>query len=294
MNTPLGFSLPGTSVVTNSGPANLKAIREAHNRISSSPRLRRIVELAGRLERVAAAKARSKVRPGVGEIHGITLGGDLARLLPSELVGLRRPRLRLHLLARLLERRALCYSMEGREPQSRGPIVVLLDESGSMREAGKDVWSKAVALALLSTATKQRRAWHLVAFNGAIVREVTVPAGKATAADIQQALDHSCSGGTDFDAPILRAADIIKNSPTMKQADCIMITDGEDELEPLTIQRAQELTCTEGVSWFAVGVGPDAEAGLQSLAAIATSMVRVHDTKDAEPIIPVINLERAP
>jgi uncharacterized protein with von Willebrand factor type A (vWA) domain len=69
-------------------------------------------------------KARSKVKPGVGEVHGITLGGDLARLLPSELVALRRPRLRLHLLARLLERRALTYSMQEKEPQSRGPIVV--------------------------------------------------------------------------------------------------------------------------------------------------------------------------
>jgi uncharacterized protein with von Willebrand factor type A (vWA) domain len=103
--------------------------------------------------------------------------------------------------------------MQGREPQARGPIVVLLDESGSMREAGKDVWSKAVTLALLATATRQRRAWHLIAFNGAIVREVSIPAGRATAADIQLALDHGCAGGTDFDAPVLRAIDIIRASP---------------------------------------------------------------------------------
>jgi hypothetical protein len=43
-----------------------------------------------------------------------------------------------------------------------------------MRESGKDIWSKAVTLALLSTATRQRRSWHLVAFNGAIVREVAI------------------------------------------------------------------------------------------------------------------------
>jgi Mg-chelatase subunit ChlD len=292
MSTPLGLSLPGTSVATNSGPANLAAIREAHSRVSSSHRLRRIAELAGRLERVAAAKARSKVRPGVGEVHGITLGGDLARLLPSELVALRRPRLRLHLLARLLQGKALCYSMEGREPQSRGPIVVLLDESGSMREADKDVWSKAVALALLSTATKQKRAWHMVAFNGAITREVTIPAGKATANDIQKALDHGCSGGTDFDAPVLRAVEIIRESPTMKQADVVVITDGEDDPEPATIETVRSITRSEGVSWFCIGVGPDANAGLQSLAPIATSMVRVRDTDDPEPIIPIINLER--
>ena len=182
--------------------------------------------------------------------------------------------------------------MTGREPQARGPVVVLLDESGSMREAGKDIWSKAVALALLSTATRQRRAWHLVAFNGAIVREVAIAAGKASAADIQQALDHGCSGGTDFDAPVLRAVDLIRTSPIMRQADVLIITDGEDELEPATVEAARALTTREGVSWFCVGVGPDAEAGLLSLSPIATSVVCVRDTDDTDPVVPIINLDK--
>jgi uncharacterized protein with von Willebrand factor type A (vWA) domain len=126
------------------------------------------------------------------------------------------------------------------------------------------------------------------------VREHAIAVSKATAADIQLALDHGCSGGTDLDAPVIRAVDIIRTSPTMRQADVVIITDGEDELEPTTVQRAQELTTNEGVSWFCIGVGPDAEAGLQSLAPIATSMVRVRDVEDAEPIIPIINLEREP
>jgi len=292
VSTPLGFSMPGRSV-ERGGTVDLRAIRDAHSRLSASRRLKRIAELAGRLQRVAAAKLRSRVRPGVGQLYGISLGGlpDLARLLPSELVAFRRPRLRTLLLARLTERRALCYSMEGREPLSRGPIVVLLDESGSMRESGKDIWSKAVALALFSTAAKQRRAAHVIAFNGAIVREVTVSAGRATAADIQQALDHGCRGGTDFDAPVLRAVEIIRTSSTMRAADCILITDGEDELEPATVDAARALTKTEGVSWYVIGVGPDV-AGLQSLVPIATNVVHVLSTEDADDLIaPVLSLD---
>ncbi len=290
--TPMGLSSPGKSVVANTGPANLKAIRAVHTRLDSSPRLKRICELAGRLERIAASKARSRVKPGVGEVHGIDLGADLARLLPSELVALRHPHLRLALLARLLQRRALCYGMQGREPQGRGPIVLLIDESGSMKAGGKDIWAKAVCLALLSTATRQKRDWHLVSFNGAIVRETAIPARQATLALIQDALDHRCAGGTDFDAPVLRAIDIIRTSRTMKRADVVIITDGEDSLEPTTVQAATDLTRTEGVSWFAVGVGPDADTELASLAPIATSMVRIKDTEDAEPIVPVINLSQ--
>ena len=292
MSTPLGFSAPGTAVSSDCGPANLKAIRDVHTRIKDSPRLKRITELAGRLERIAAMKMRSKVKPGVGEIHGIDLGDDLSRLLPSELMALRHPRLRLALMSRLLQRRALCYGMKGREPQGRGPIVVLLDESSSMREHGKDIWSKAVTLALLSTATRQKRAWHLVAFNAHIRREVDVPVGQATPALIQQALDHRCSGGTDFDEPVIRATKIIETSRTMKRADVVVITDGEDSLYVDTVEAATSLTRSHGVSWFVVGVGPDAESYARSLAPIATSTVVVRDTGDSEPIVPVINLDR--
>ena len=290
LGTPLGLSMPGTAVVHDAGPAGLKAIRDAHTRLGDSHRLKRICKLAGRLERIAASKARSKVKPGVGEVHGIDLGADLSRLLPSELVALRHPRLRLHLLSRLLQRRALTYGMQGKEPQARGPVVVLLDESGSMRSGGKDTWAKAVCLALLSTATRQRRDWHLVSFNGGIIRETAIPARQASMADIQAALDHRCAGGTDFNAPIFRAVELLWHSPTMKKADVVIITDGEANLDPETVQVAQNLTRTEGVSWFALGVGPDADTELASLAPIATNMVRVKDTDDPEPIVPVINL----
>jgi len=290
LGTPLGLSIPGTAVVHDAGPAGLKAIRDAHSRLGDSPRLRRICELAGRLERVAATKARSKVKPGVGEIHGIDLGADLSRLLPSELAALRHPRLRLLLLSRLMQRKALCYGMQGKEPMARGPIIVLLDESGSMRSGGKDIWAKAVCLALLATATRQKRDWHLVSFNGAIIRETAIAARRATMADIQKALDHRCAGGTDFNAPIFRAVELLWHSPTMKKADVVIISDGEADLNPETIEVAKNLTRTEGVSFFCVGVGPDSDTELQSLAPIATSLVRVRDTGDPEPIVPVINL----
>ena len=291
--TALGGSMAGQGFVSNGGPANLAAVRDAHARLQGSTRLRRIAELAGRLERLAAAKAKSTVKPGVGEVHGIDQGNDLARLLPSELVSLRHPRLRLALLSKIVQHRALCYGMKGKETQARGPIVVLLDESASMLEQGKAVWSKAVCLALLSTATRQKRAWHLIAFNGKIRREVEVSAGQATAKLISDALDNGCAGGTDFDAPVLRAAEIIRTAKAMRKADVVIITDGEDDLEPETVAQATTLTRLEGVSWFVVGVGDAAASGgLKSLAPIATSTVAVRDTEDGnDAVVPVINLE---
>ena len=293
LTTPLGMSTPGYAVNPNTDPANMKAIREAHAHLKNSPRLRQIANLAGRLERLASSKARSKVKPGVGEIHGVEIGDDVARLLPSELVCLRHPKRKLVLMKKLAERQALTYGMTGREPTARGPVVVLLDESSSMREDGKDIWSKAVALALLSTATKQRRAWHIVAFSGSIHREIEVPVGSASITSVAEALDCRCHGGTDFDAPVLRAVEIIGNSKTMKQADVVVITDGEDSLEDATAEVAVSLTKSEGVSWFVVAVGSDGgDCCAASLGPIATSMVHVARTDDGdEAVVPVINLE---
>jgi len=72
-----------------------------------------------------------------------------------------------------------------------------------------------------------------------------------------------------------------------------MITDGEDSVTPDTIAAATKLTRAEGVSWFCIGVGPDAGLSLQSLAPITTSMVRIRNTDDADELVaPVINLEK--
>lgn len=290
--TPLGISMSGTAATKSSGREDLKAIRDAHRRLQGSKRLKRIAEIAGRLERVAAHKARSSIRPGVGEVHGIDLGADPARLLPSEAVGLRHPVLRTVLHAKLLEGRALVYGMQGREPTGRGPVIVLLDESSSMTEDNRDIWAKAVALALLGTATKQRRSWRLIAFNGGIRREVEVPAGRATAADVLSALDHSCTGGTDFSTVVARAVDVLAERPTMHNADVVLLTDGEDRLEPHVVGEANRATTDKGVSWFVVGVGPDAEQCLESLGPIATHMVRIAATNTDDAVVDVVNLDR--
>ena len=78
----------------------------------------------------------------------------------------------------------------------------------------------------------------------------------------------------------------------MKASDVIVITDGEDDLEPETIDAAVQLTKTEGVSWFVVGVGSfGVKNCVASLGPIATSMVVVGRTDETDPVLPVINLE---
>jgi hypothetical protein len=289
---PLGLRQPGSVDTFGTKASDLAAMRALAERLRKSDMLRRISRLAGRLERVAATKARSRVRPGVGEVYGVGPSDDLSRLLPSELVCLGHPILRKFLLARFIEKQTLGYEMVGREPLSRGPVIVLLDESSSMRDEGKDIWSKAVALALLSTATKEKRHFHLVAFSARLRREVGLEPGKTTLDDIAKALDSPCAGGTDFDLPLQRAAKLLRTATHLRQADVILITDGEADLAPETEAICRKLTTQEGVSWWIVGIGSQAASTCtQTLAPIATNVVAIADTRDSDDLIaPVIAL----
>lgn len=283
------LGLPGTAPSANATIKDIDRIRDAHKRISSSYRLKQIAELAGRLQRLAATKKRSKIKPAVGCVKGITLSGDIARVLPTELAGLRGSKLaRLDSLRKIVEKRALSYQMEGEETSTRGPIVILADESGSMN-GERETWSKAVALSILSTATQQKRAWHLIGFSGHINHEQSIKAGEGTASTLEQALCRACSGGTDFTQPVARALDILEDSETMKKADVIIITDGEAELDKDVAERARQMTKSEGINFFVVGIGD--EAALSSLRGIATSMVKLNTFDTNDPITPVINLE---
>lgn len=122
---------PGTLAGANGESTDGESIRSLAARLRSNARLRRIALLAGRFKRIAATKRRQRVRHGADEIVDVERGGELSRLLPSELAKLTRSRLRLLALRDLLERQAMSYRLEGTETLGKGPFVVAIDKSAS-------------------------------------------------------------------------------------------------------------------------------------------------------------------
>jgi uncharacterized protein with von Willebrand factor type A (vWA) domain len=288
----MGLTRPGTSPGENATIDDIDKIRATYKVAKQSPQLQRIAELAGRLERIAASQKRSTVDNAVGAVKGIELSGDIARIIPSELADLNSsiPMLRLAGLSKILDKRALSYKMEGESPQARGPIIMLFDESSSMRN-GRETWSKAVGMAILSTATKQKRAWTGIGFSYGINHERTIEPGEATIDDVTQALVRKPSGGTDFDPPLLRACEIIETSKSMHKADIVLITDGEDDVDDATAKRVNKLRNEQGVNVYCIGVGSEASLSSVKCIANATFQVRSLDTNDNEMIAPVVNLD---
>lgn len=224
------------------GKMDPKRAAELYKRIKASKKLSRIAELAGRYRRVAASKQRNKTCHGTDDVVGVTVGGNPFKLIPSELASLRHPLLRLETLSKLAEGRALCWDAHGVEPVAKGPIVVVVDESGSMecgtRNADGTVTArveqaKALALAMAWIAAKQKRFCALVGFSGGTQGTLEIlPPGGWNETKIVAWLEHFFGNGTDMDVPMRELPQvywpkIIAAGAQRGKTDIVIITDGE-------------------------------------------------------------------
>lgn len=233
----------------------LDGSRLAHytRRLRSNVNLARIMRMAGRFIAKAQRLQRQRTNlPGM-EITGIELSGDLARLLPleSSLMAGAVPELELLALSRLTQRRALSYRRITREPVAMGPIVVSVDESGSM--GGEKIEAaKGLALAMASIARAQRRPFLLSAFSG----DETIRTATGSPDAIVEWLEAFFGGGTVLDGPLhTLPATAWPAGPIGAQSDHIIITDGDVGLDDELLTEYKEWAKAKGVRTFGIGIG---------------------------------------
>lgn len=229
-------------------------IRELAARLKTDARLKQIALLAGRFKRIAATKRRQKMKHGADEVSDIEQGDAIGRLLPSELMQLTHRTRRLLLLKNLLEKQALQYQLTGHQPLGKGPLVVLLDKSGSM-DGPRDVWATALALALLDQAQRERRAFALVSFDYRVKFEAVVQPGEPLP---EAALFTACAGGTEIADAVNRGLEIIKAHPgTLKKADLVLVTDGGSDTAMAS--QLRETAKSLNVETIGIGIGVEPE-----------------------------------
>lgn len=184
------------------GSNDPRAVAALFRRVRGDATLRRICELAGRFRRVAQSKQRMKQTHGLDDVVGIEPGGDIGRLLPVELARLVLPELELDTLRRIAERQAACREHHTVEPAGKGPVIIALDESGSM-EGAKIHTAKALALALAWVARQQRRWCALVAYSGdSGERLLPLPPGRWDESKLADWLSAFIGRGSDIDVPV--------------------------------------------------------------------------------------------
>lgn len=254
---------------TGSDPAPAGQREELAARLRRSPTLRRLAARVGRLLRSAASKRRTSVDWSSQVLADVTTGRDLARMLPAELALVGDPDLELEFARRFAEGRALCYRLAGREPAERGPMIVAVDCSGSMR-GDRMEWAAALALALVGIAVREGRPAWVVPFDTAVreVLEVT----RANLVDAVHAIAaFGANGGTDW----TRALDAARFAGDLRtrRADVVLVTDGECQLPAAWREGFSGWLRSTGATLFAVLVG---EARTASAVAALEGLATVH------------------
>lgn len=203
-----------------SGADKLKLAQQ----LRSNPKLKKIAELAGKFRRIAMQTQKSKPRRGVEEIHSVTLGDDISRLVPAELMNFLHPLRKLDMLRRMAEKQLVQYALRGRVREAKGPIVFCIDNSASM--AGqREIWAKACMLALANIAREQKRPLVVIHFDTMVRRIDNFPAGGYEFANLVESALFFSGGGTSFTEPLNQA--ITQVEALDDKADIIFITDDD-------------------------------------------------------------------
>ena len=233
---------------------------EVASRIARSQKLRRLADLAGRLKRFAWGQHASKIVHGVDEIHDVTQGNDISRVLPSEISLLASDKTKILFYQKYVEKRLMQYELRGSEKVAKGAIICLIDNSGSMG-GPRELWAKAVGLALLDIAHKQKRDFYGIHFSSARddLQEFWFPKGDTS--DLSRVLDFAeyfIGGGTDFEKPLSRAVEVLEaqmNDEKTQKGDIILITDGECYVSDSWLARYDNAKEEIGFRLFGVLIG---------------------------------------
>lgn len=210
---------------------------------------------------------------GSGEVRGVERTGEVARMLPSEAVLLTHPLLRGLWHAKRAERALLGYHAVGvmtsriqtwtsqeelqeeETPADRGPIILILDTSGSMFGFRSTI-AKAVALQVMAVAHAEERPCFGLNFSGPgdlLELELTFDGDGLTR--LIRFVSSSFDGGT-CPAEALAAASRRLHQGDWRKADIVLVSDGEWLPEPATMKRLARARRIHGVvRWHGVRVG---------------------------------------
>lgn len=273
--------------------------KRAAERLAQLPELAALIRALGRSERSVQTRRETTQTPrpqdrhallravetrlpdAPGEVTGIRFTARPEQMLASEAVMLRHPVLKRlwrarHAEARLLGRETEAVLVDWRldpqhahagaaqaEPEAleRGPILLALDTSGSMRGAPENI-AKAVAIAALRAAHEAGRSLRLIAFGGPgemLERELGRDAAGLDA--LLDLMGQAFDGGTDVQTPIERAIEAVHEA-RWRSADLLIVSDGEFGCVPQTLQRLDDARRRFGLRVQGVLVGDRETMGL--------------------------------
>ena len=239
----LGYEHNENSIKGLGGDFTFKQLKEMGDEfrhlVQEMNRNRHIRDVLKRLGKGSASiekKDKSKVaKIKRDELFGINKSGNISRMLPSELLNLEDENLKYLFYAKYLENSLLTYEIKGKDEiekneteekiSNKGPIVVCLDTSGSMKGTPL-LRAKALVLSITKILREENRELYVILFGTkGQFQEISLK-GEEDICRAIKFLKKSYEGGTDFETPLRRGIEIISQKENYKKADILMVTDG--------------------------------------------------------------------
>ncbi len=205
----------------------LRTQLELAHQLKKKPQIKKVAEWAGRFKTIARKKQKSKSVDSI-ERQGIKQGDNPELLLPTELAQLKNKTTRMDFLRRFAEKQTLQYATRGKEPTGKGPIVLCLDQSGSMTHRKEEAAGFTLAIAMIARA--QKRDFAYIPFESCVGETLVFPKGKLNPNAIVKIATEFMSGGTNFQSPLQASINIIEKRKRFKNADIVFVTDGQDRI----------------------------------------------------------------
>ena len=246
-------------------------------------RIEEIARMAGQMYQVLDCGPTTETNDP-HEVKNVKTSGDIERLVESEVAQLFTEGLETAAAVKIIEEKALAYQLKGKQQLSRGPLVIMVDESGSMNDDGvgkRNSWAKAACVALTRVAHDGGRHVVVVHYSTTSVPRDLVPGDHFQMLEMAK---HFMDGGTyiagALERGLAQVGELEKKG--LIGADLILITDGEDgdhaRQEPHLLEAAKR-----GVRLWTVAIEcrPDPKSPIVKY---AEKVIRVGATKRADDV----------
>ncbi|MDX2249019.1 MAG: VWA domain-containing protein [Bacteroidia bacterium] len=225
-------------------------LEEYAKSLQRDPQLRELAELLGRWKNAEKQMENQKLQQpvperawkpnpyGKSEIIGIHHSDDLSAMLPSEIALLSSPETEIILSKKFVEKKLLTFQYRSdnistspknkeeitqiADSNQRGPMIICIDTSGSMFGAPERI-AKALALAILEIALKQKRKAYLISFSTGI-KTIEMTGLEQNLDQMIDFLRMSFHGGTDIQPALEETIKMLGNA-LFGKADVLIISD---------------------------------------------------------------------
>lgn len=248
----------------------LSNLEDYANVVARNEDLARIVEVLGRMESELGDRRKAKTDYGFSEVHSIRLSDDLQRMLPIEMLNLTDPDLELLFFTKYCERKLMTYQLRGQEmvsgpPEDRrkGPVVALVDTSGSM-QGEPEVIAKAAVLAVTRTMIPEGRDVKVILFS-TDTTEISLSDQEKMGREFLDFLSYTFGGGTDFNLALREGARSLRDG-VWEGADLLFISDGHSVVNnPALLAEWNELKELNDARVYSIIVNNKDAGGLEDI-----------------------------